>query len=264
MERRWPPSKEELYELYVVRGLSIYKIADLYGVGHSTIMYYLKKYGIPTRKIMKGFKPRLDPSPELAYIIGVLLGDGTVSKCRTVNRRRNAVSYHYVIRLAVTDEAFAREFYEALTKIGLRPKIYFYPRKPNEKMLSDPSRCRARWIVYAENKEFYTFFKNLKIEDIEKIISGYEPHFIRGFYESEGCVDISPKEYRVRMVNTKKEIINLVNRVLIKLGFSTSLYAQKYEWKGETRYMYVVQIYGNDQVRRFFEIVKPVIRNPFV
>lgn len=39
-------TKEELYDLYVVQGLSTYKIADLYGCSNRCIWLKLKKYNI--------------------------------------------------------------------------------------------------------------------------------------------------------------------------------------------------------------------------
>lgn len=39
-------TKEELYDLYVVQGLSTYKIAEIYGCGSETIRLKLKKYNI--------------------------------------------------------------------------------------------------------------------------------------------------------------------------------------------------------------------------
>lgn len=38
--------EEELYDLYVVQGLSTYKIAEIYGCCQTTIQYKLKKYNI--------------------------------------------------------------------------------------------------------------------------------------------------------------------------------------------------------------------------
>ena len=41
---------EELYDLYVVQGLSIYKIAEMYGCNPTTIWYKLKKFNITKNK----------------------------------------------------------------------------------------------------------------------------------------------------------------------------------------------------------------------
>ena len=259
----FPPPKEVLYDLYVNKGLSTYKIAEMYGVSYEAVRYWLKKYGIPTRPAPGRVKPKLDPSPELAYVLGVLYGDGTVSKCRWENKKLRKKGYRYVIQLAVTDKVFAEEFMKALEKLGLRPKMYFAPRKPNEKMLGDPTRAKPRWVVTAQSKEFYDFFTSLTIEKLEQIVKNYEQYFIRGFYESEGCVDISPNDYRIRIVNTDRELMEFVKRLLVRLGFNVSFYDQKYEWNGEKRKLYVIQIYGYQQVKKFFELVKPCIRNPF-
>ena len=67
------------------------------------------------------------PSPELAYVIGVVLGDGNL----------NIHGYNAELILAVTDYDFAEEFSASLATILGRPKPYkvrWHPRK-------------NRWIV---------------------------------------------------------------------------------------------------------------------
>jgi len=58
------------------------------------------------------------PSPILAYVLGVLKGDGSVII------RRTAHGTEYRIQLSVVDEPFANSFCEALKQLGMRPKIY--------------------------------------------------------------------------------------------------------------------------------------------
>jgi len=57
----------------------------------------------------------LSPSPELAYIIGVYLGDASIN-----NR-----NYQYRIRLKVVDRDFAESFGRALKSIGANPRRGF-------------------------------------------------------------------------------------------------------------------------------------------
>jgi len=262
--RRWPPTKDELYKLYWEQGLSTYAIGEMYGVSYEAVRYWLKKYGIPRRPKPQVVEPKLSPSPELAYVLGVIYGDGTVAKSRYVNKRLNKRGYKYVVRLAVIDKQFAEEFMRALEKLGLRPKLYYVVRYPSEKMFGDPAKAKPRWVVHAESKKFYEFVKSLTIEKLEELVRDYEQWFVKGFYESEGCVDISPKEYRIRIVNTNRKLMELLFKMLHRLGFRATLYQQFYEYNGEKRPIYVVQIYGNDQAKRFFELIKPCIKNPFV
>lgn len=249
--------------MYWEQGLSTYKIAEMYRVSYESVRYWLKKYGIPRRPKPQVVEPKLTPSPELAYVLGVLFGDGTVAKCKYENKKLGKKGYRYNIRLAVVEKRFAEEFMNALEKLGLHPKLYFAPRSSNEKMICDPTKVKPRWVVIAQSKKFFEFFKSLTIDRLENIVKGYEPYFIKGFYESEGSIDRSPKEYRVRIVNTNKELIMLIKQMLERLGFKPTIYTQYYVWNNEKKQVYVIQLYGDKQAKRFFKIIKPCIRNPF-
>lgn len=249
-------TKEELYKLYWGRGLSTYKIAEIYGVSYQTILYYLKKYGIPTRKRPKPPEPNLTPSKELAYVLGVLYGDGTVSRCRSVNKKLKKTDYRYVIQLAVVDRKFAEEFLIALTRIGLRPKMYILRRSEEERKKGH----RDRWLVVAQSKKFYNWFKELTLADLEKIVEGYEEHFIRGFYESEGCLDKCFGKKRIRITNTNKNLIMMACKMLVKLGFKPAIYTQEYKSQKKRKTAYTLHLYGDRVVDRFLELVRPCIK----
>lgn len=47
--RKFRLTREQLYNLYIVRGLSAEKIAEEFNVGETTVFRWLKKYGISTR-----------------------------------------------------------------------------------------------------------------------------------------------------------------------------------------------------------------------
>ena len=60
------------------------------------------------------FKPV--SSPDLSYVLGVLMGDGCVYKTiRRYNHKK--IYYGYMIHLSVRDKSFAEEFAEALSQI---------------------------------------------------------------------------------------------------------------------------------------------------
>lgn len=78
---------------------------------------------------------RLEPSLKLAYVIGVMFGDGSVSF------RKSGRSYKYRIRLKVVDREFAEEFKRCLEALGLKPSL---------RLERDRSRC-DRWCVEANS-----------------------------------------------------------------------------------------------------------------
>jgi len=68
-------------------------------------------------------QPELSSSLSLAYICGVLLGDGVC--CKTSwGKGKSAVAY--VVALEVIEKQFAQSFLESLQRLGLKPRIYYY------------------------------------------------------------------------------------------------------------------------------------------
>ena len=91
-------------------GLSYRQIQDAILTGHqvrlakSTISVWVNGLHDPTGRL-NSFRP--NPTPELAYVIGVILGDGNL----------NIHGYNAELILAVTDHDFAEEFSGCLAKI---------------------------------------------------------------------------------------------------------------------------------------------------
>jgi len=168
-----------------------------------------KKLGRTTRAVgirritlgldMKGrVNWRPTPSPDLAYILGVTLGDGWVGEKK--------------VGLNVTDKEFAEAFKEALQSIGLSPTMKFY---------------REQWLVRAYNTDFAKWFKSIKLKDIEQIVSPFKGAFIRGFYDSEGALITHTKKsgiYKyVELYNTDKNLLLLNQSLLDTLGLHSTL-----------------------------------------
>ena len=99
------------------KGLSYSKIAKILQakgikVSKVTVMRWCKGLHDPRNRLNS---VKLDPSPELAYVIGVIFGDGSVSF-----KKRD---YKYRIRLKVVDREFAEEFKRCLEALGLKPSL---------------------------------------------------------------------------------------------------------------------------------------------
>ncbi len=190
------------------------------------------------------YRPNLKPSRESAYILGVLLGDGTV----TYNGKNG-----YVVKLKTKDHTFANEFVLMLKKIGLNPVIY------TEKVSKYSKNWNDCYVVRAFSKIFYKWYKSLTIDDIIRIVKGYEKDFIRGFYESEGSIwkRNDNNQLRIRIVNTNHKLMNAICSMLRELGFNCKLRSRL----GSKRQAYEITIEGNNVVSRFFRIINPKIKN---
>jgi hypothetical protein len=245
-------SKEELSELYLNQQLSIPEIAKRYSLHHSTLWYYTKKYGIPRRSRSESLKiaykqgrkqsnivkPDLSPSPTLAYIVGVMLGDGHIEEYKK----------HYRIRLNTVDLDFAKSFQSALETIGVYSKIYYRTKL---------SKQSSGWSLRGYSKAFCEWCKSLTFDEIVKIAELYPKDFIRGFYESEGAFYETGRSYQIRIANTNKELIMLVKKLIERLGSKTSLYEEIRERKPIYR-IYILG--GMEQRLRFINEIQPCIK----
>ncbi len=194
------------------------------------------------------YHPDLRPSPTLAYVIGVVLGDGSVSK--------SGGSYH--ISLTVKDFSFACSFSNALRTLGLNPFEF-------QKIGSIYNETGVYHKVEAKSKILYALLKEAKsnLSSIEPYLKSDELKiaFLKGFYESEGSLSfrtdgVRPKRYpMLQLYNRDKKKLNLVFAFLKCLGFSPKLYF--YEWSNYGR----VSITKGIDVYRFLGMTNPCIRN---
>lgn len=152
------------------------------------------------------------PQPTLAYILGVLYGDGYVQ-----------FAYISRILLQVKDKEFAESFKSALEAIGLHPgpiRLDFWH--------AEHKGASPRYTVQAYGKPFCEWFKGLTFDDAYKLLQTdkMKRELIRGFYESNGCLSYRKKKncWIIQIGDGNLEIINLVQRVLKDLGFNFHLY----------------------------------------
>ncbi|RLF90670.1 DNA endonuclease, partial [Thermococci archaeon] len=194
------------------KGLSYSKITKILKekkgvkISKATVMRWCKGESDPLRKVRRiNFE-----SPSLAYVVGVHLGDGSVS----LDDR-----YRYRIRLKVVDREFAEAFAEALKDIGLRPSLYWE---------NDSSRV-GRWVVEAVSKELYMFLTGSR-EKLFEVARRWPVEFLRGFFDSEGSVYVDKKNPRIGRItigNSDLEVLELCKELLEKLGISSNIYLVK-------------------------------------
>ncbi len=246
--------RSELNKLYWINNKNLKQIAKLYGVSDVTVLRWMNKCGVARRdrsaaarlrmsspevrrqlsmKLRKKFTPH--PSPTLAYVLGVLLGDGSVYKIRSA---RGSHSYH--VSLYVKDRIFAEKFAVALTEIGLDPRFYF---------------CKNGFFrAEAINGGFYEWYKALSLEQICLLVRGCEDRLVCGFYESEGSIGVNESRLRIQIGNKHKKLLFMIQNILHNWNIKS------WVCKGTYQDYFVLYIVGNDRVKRFLQIIKPCIR----
>ncbi|WP_232461784.1 LAGLIDADG family homing endonuclease [Thermococcus pacificus] len=148
----------------------------------------------------------LEPSPELAYVIGVYLGDGSV------HLKSNG---RYVVKLKVIDKEFAEAFANALKKLGIGVTIGFE---------RDSTRV-DRHYVEGSNKSLFQLLTGSR-KRLLSLARKYPREFLRGFFDSEGFPVISAgKSFKVEVaaVNSDLEVLEFAQEALEELGINSKI-----------------------------------------
>ncbi|MEM3398828.1 MAG: LAGLIDADG family homing endonuclease [Nitrososphaerota archaeon] len=190
------------------KGLSYSMIIDEVCKSHgvrlkkSVISYWCKDIHNPFNGIRIPSVEFLEPSPELAYIIGVVAGDGWTVK------KKNGI---YEVGAEVKDEDFIEEFSRCLGKVLRR----------------DPPRPRQRkygmLVVSVKSKAPYELLqKPIDISRIAPFVEHCEEcmrRFIRGFFDSEGSVGGNKW---ISCYNSNIQLLQYVRKILNLLGIRTT------------------------------------------
>jgi len=231
------------------REKSMYQIAKEQKVTQMTIRRHLIKNNIPIRESNHGKKqyPNLYPSPELAYILGVIDGDGCVSGYDRID-------------LVTKDKVFAEEFAKALKAIGLRASVverHFWNR--------DLKRQYHGWQCYAHSVVFVRWYRSLTQEQKEGIAKQFPEQYLKGFFESEGTYTIGADgSAHVHFSNLDYELLVMVQKLLTLLGHESRIYGSKHrgQFTGREVTEYMLNLLGSSEEKHeFIKRIKPVIKN---
>jgi len=183
-------------------GLSYRQIQDAVLKAHqvrlskSTISMWVNGLHEPTGRL-NSFRP--NPTPELAYVIGVILGDGNL----------NIHGYNAELILAVTDHDFAEEFSRSLAKILHRERPYKIRW----------SERKNRWVVQGSSILLYKFL-NCDWKSFKKWVEHCDRcrgAFLRAFYDSEGSIS-----RRLVVSNTRRELLRYLQTLLKQANIETT------------------------------------------
>jgi len=242
----WRPEVRERF-LKVMRSLSriekirrFHKIDSLRPERIKLSIQNLPK-DLAREKNPRWIRPKLEPSSALAYVLGVLKGDGSAF---FLKKRWGAIA------LEVITPEFNESFERALKEIGLNPKTRPYRKKePNRKLT---------YKTIAFSTAFVEWYNSLTSEQIMNILSNddFKREFIRGFYESEGgTYKKSRFSFEIKMACTNGETMKLVKSILNDLGFNFCLAPPT-----EAGPCYKLRVAG-DEVFRFHTEIKPCIKS---
>jgi len=233
------------------QGFSFRGIAKAVGVSSTTALFWAKTkrkprvlYSKRMEKILPLKSKKLSSS--LAYIYGVLVGDGYIENSCRIHR----------ICLNVTDKDFAEKFrinLEAWSdmkpSISERTVIHNHKTKYG-KLIKGVSHMFVVRLTSKQAVEFLltkikckTYDWNVP-EDIsncsdEEIIC----NFLKGFFDSEGCVIYNNRNRRVEAFSVNKNGIENIEILLEKIKIKSEITQENLQTnKGKTSKFYTLQI----------------------
>ena len=166
-------------------------------------------------------------SPVLAYILGVMAGDGTTDRGS--------------VRLWTIDEDFALKF-----KVSLEEWSGYTCKVSKDERTHPNYRQGFCWVVKLYSKEIRSFLKNFDTSVILCASEDIKVNFLKGFYDSEGW--FCKRNRVVRCCNKNPMKIELVKRLLTELDIKIGKIVQR---KDGVQY---IPIYKKNTLR-FFEKV---------
>ena len=191
------------------------------------------------------FRPNLEASPELSYLAGVMLGDGSCAR-----RERKG---DYIIQLGCKDYEFALAFNKCVCTLLKKTRLYSI----------NPDRIY--WHVSAYSKALYFFFKGKRVKDFEALAEAYPVDFLRGLYDSEGGVTGTWKQRKCKVVaitNLDRDLLAFAQHLLLKLGIPCYLWKATYKNKRGifVGYKYILGVSKRENAIRFCQIIGSCIR----
>jgi intein-encoded DNA endonuclease-like protein len=189
---------EEIYRRYGVR------------LSKSHISYWLRGVHSPYNGRRIPSLELLKPPEDLAYVIGVVLGDGYPKMKRRVRKGYNDV----IIRLEAKDKEFVEEFARCHAKVLGRRQIR--PRFRDDV---------GKYVVEVRSRTLYELLKKpVDLDRLKKYVEHCErcvAAFLRGFADTEGSVN---KRGYIFILNTDLRLLTYIMDLLSALWpNSTSL-----------------------------------------
>lgn len=190
--------KNEIVRLYTEEGMGMHKIGEKLHTTHQKVKEILIEKGIELRTMSENVRQySLDEhyfdnidSQDKAYILGFLYADG-------YNNEKTGV---VAISLQEQDKGILDKFCMALNSNNL-PKLSTFNHKKNPNW-SNVYRLsfHSRYLSSILAKHGMIQNKSLKIVFPEHLDSSLYSHFIRGYFDGDGCFYYNPKS-RVDQIN---------------------------------------------------------------
>lgn len=206
----------------------------------------------------------------LGYVIGTLVGDGSLSKWRDYHyfnekwkevpkaqATRILPRYRYSFQLKVVDKDFTCAFAEHLLKTtGRKPCLYSFKMKPVTSIAGNILKkpySTTLFKVQLVSKEWYEKLNPLKKDLVWLKETNFEVKmgFLRGLFDSEGSVE--PSRFTITLTNKNVELLTLIRNILFQLEIDSSIYTGRNSSIHTERTISRLAIYGRKNAKKFHE-----------
>lgn len=213
----------EVKKLHTEQQLGSRTIAKILNIPKGTISGWLYDGCLPKFLIIPE-----KMTANIAYLLGVLYGDGFMFS--------HVASKHYIIGLYVKDSDFISIFRELLNKeFGIKK------RKIRTRLSKYKThRIMFEYRIYSKQlTEYFQPFMN-DISWLNDSSADIKTSFLRGFFDSEGCVyfNLKLRIWHVDITNTDLELLKMCESLLNNLNIKTCkiVIKKKASFKNKTVY----------------------------
>jgi len=189
-----------------------------------------------------------EPSSSLSYVIGAVLGDGSL------------IPKSNIVKLEVADREFADQFNEAMSSLFGRAQNRVSIRRFESERL-------PLYVVRYSSRQLLNLLQR-PLSELNDYVSPYPTQFLRGFFDAEGYVSVSAQKcfsLRVGAENSSHELLLLVSSILSrnlgirhslrlrrKAGFKKRIRGEKFESQKTSG---LVEIRNLEEISKFRELV---------
>jgi Helix-turn-helix domain of resolvase/LAGLIDADG-like domain len=263
---------KEVIDLYTNKEIPIKQIADKFNCSYVNIRLILKRRSLikvnPKHKLTKN--PRLDlnlftsiDSAFKAYLFGLITADGYVSKLN--------------IELSLQEKD--RELLEKIrVKLNLDTNLIFKPLKAPRQNVYRLYICSKAIVQQLNNLGLSgNKTKDLNGDILKNIPDKFFSHFVRGFFDGDGCISHSNNDYTIGFIGTESFITALKNKLEVTTGVhfslskhSTTSYIRtitvsgRYQCISFAKWMYKYSVmHMHRKYQKYIELLASEIENPF-
>lgn len=214
------PEREKLYR----EGLNDHEIARMLNIEPNCVFYWRKREGLRANTSLGGQtkKISLEPTRDLGYLCGLILGDGSLYFSKK--------THNYEIAFGTTKKEFVGIIVDAIQCVGLR--TWLRDEIKTRKFPNGQVRTDLSYWVKSNSKILYDALRPYKREDykwgIPTFLNTNESllGFLQGIFDAEGSIFTSRKNKYILLASKHQENLLPIKELLYRYGINGHIYSR--------------------------------------